>query len=77
MVPYGRKDGRVCYAKEADLVPMAHEKITDLLEFFQSKELNILDLVVLSGADIVYWAWVLGNLVTFRLILYLDEESIK
>ncbi|XP_075080480.1 peroxidase 30-like [Nicotiana tabacum] len=49
MVPYGRKDGRVSYANEADLVPMGREKITDLLEFYQPKGLNILDLVVLSG----------------------------
>ncbi|KAK4347694.1 hypothetical protein RND71_034033 [Anisodus tanguticus] len=49
MVPYGRKDGIVSMAKEADkLIPMGHELVTDLLEFFQSKGLNVLDLVVLS-----------------------------
>ncbi|CAN4083652.1 unnamed protein product [Withania somnifera] len=54
MVPYGRKDGTVSTAKEADeLVPMGHELITDLLEFFQSKGLNVLDLVVLSGAHTI------------------------
>lgn len=50
MVPYGRKDGTVSTAKEADeLVPTGHETVTDLLELFQSKGLNVLDLVVLSG----------------------------
>ncbi|CAL5410591.1 unnamed protein product [Camellia sinensis] len=49
MVPYGRKDGRVSHAAEAEMVPMGHEKVTDLIEFFQSKGLNVLDLVVLSG----------------------------
>ncbi|KAM3285561.1 peroxidase 7 [Capsicum chacoense] len=54
MVPYGRKDGTVSTAKEADeLVPMGHELVTDLLEFFQSKGLNVLDLVVLSGAHTI------------------------
>ncbi|XP_022880437.1 peroxidase 7-like [Olea europaea var. sylvestris] len=53
MVTYGRKDGRVSIAQEADLVPMGHEKITDLIEFFQSKGLNVLDLVVLSGAHTI------------------------
>ncbi|KAL2524693.1 Peroxidase 7 [Abeliophyllum distichum] len=53
MVPYGRKDGRVSVAHEADSVPMGHEKITDLIEFFQSKGLNVLDLVVLSGAHTI------------------------
>lgn len=53
MVPYGRKDGRVSIAQEADMVPMGHEKITDLIEFFQSKGLNVLDLVVLSGAHTI------------------------
>ncbi|KAJ8545012.1 hypothetical protein K7X08_017595 [Anisodus acutangulus] len=54
MVPYGRKDGIVSMAKEADqLIPMGHELVTDLLEFFQSKGLNVLDLVVLSGAHTI------------------------
>ncbi|KAM0943739.1 putative peroxidase [Dioscorea sansibarensis] len=52
-VPYGRKDGRVSLAKEADLVPMGHENITYLVEFFQSRGLNLLDLVVLSGAHTI------------------------
>ncbi|KAK7319212.1 hypothetical protein RJT34_03930 [Clitoria ternatea] len=49
-VPYGRKDGLVSIAKEAEMVPMGHENITSLVEFLQSKGLNVLDLVVLSGA---------------------------
>nr|GLL29086.1 peroxidase 7 [Ipomoea trifida] len=54
MVPYGRKDGRFSFANEADsMVPMGKENITDLIEFYQSKGLNILDLVVLSGAHTI------------------------
>lgn len=53
-VPYGRKDGRVSVAKEAETtVPTGRERITDLVELFQSKGLNLLDLVVLSGAHTV------------------------
>jgi peroxidase len=48
-VPYGRKDGRVSLAKETESVPMGRERITDLIQFFQSKGLNVLDMVVLSG----------------------------
>lgn len=48
-IPYGRKDGRISIAKEAESVPMGHENITSLVEFFQARGLNILDLVVLSG----------------------------
>ena len=48
-VEYGRKDGVVSLAHEAELVPMGHENVTRLIEFFQSKGLNLLDLVVLSG----------------------------
>ncbi|KAG8385042.1 hypothetical protein BUALT_Bualt03G0000300 [Buddleja alternifolia] len=53
MVPYGRKDGRISLAKEAESVPMGHERITELIELFQSKGLNLLDLVVLSGAHTI------------------------
>mgnify|MGYP004720736623 CR=1 FL=1 len=53
-VPYGRKDGRVSIAKEAEMVPMGHERVTDLIEFYQSKGLNILDLVALSGMQIFF-----------------------
>ncbi|KAI3664820.1 hypothetical protein L6452_43429 [Arctium lappa] len=53
MIPFGRKDGRVSVAKEASMVPMGRETITSLIEFFQSKGLNVLDLVVLSGAHTI------------------------
>lgn len=49
-IPYGRKDGNVSIAKEADqFVPMGHESYTSLLELFQSMGLNVLDYVVLQG----------------------------
>ncbi|XP_020256677.1 peroxidase 7 isoform X3 [Asparagus officinalis] len=50
---YGRKDGLVSLAKEAELVPMGHENVTHLIEFFQSRGLSLLDLVVLSGAHTI------------------------
>ena len=53
MVPYGRKDGRLSIDKEAQTVPMGRENVTSLLEFFQSKGLNVLDLVVLSGELVI------------------------
>lgn len=46
---YGRKDGRVSIAQEAEQLPKGHENVTALIEFFQSKGLTLLDLVVLSG----------------------------
>ncbi|XP_023768939.2 peroxidase 7 [Lactuca sativa] len=52
-IPYGRKDGRVSLAKEAMIVPKGSESVTSLIEFFQSKGLNVLDLVVLSGAHTI------------------------
>ncbi|MFS7898830.1 putative peroxidase [Helianthus anomalus] len=52
-VPYGRKDGRLSLAKEAEIVPKGSESVTNLIEFFQSKGLNVLDLVVLSGAHTI------------------------
>ncbi|KAL8200200.1 hypothetical protein R6Q57_011539 [Mikania cordata] len=52
-IPFGRKDGRVSLAKETTTVPMGRESITKLIEFFQSKGLNVLDLVVLSGAHTI------------------------
>lgn len=52
-VPYGRKDGRLSLAEEAESLPRGHERITDLIELFQSKGLNVLDLVVLSGAHTI------------------------
>ena len=55
MVPYGRKDGLVSLAKEAQLVPMGHEDITSLVEFYQSKGLSVLDLAILSGEPTSPW----------------------
>ncbi|KAL8229371.1 hypothetical protein R6Q57_014271 [Mikania cordata] len=52
-IPFGRKDSRVSLAKETATVPVGRESITTLIEFFQSKGLNILDLVVLSGAHTI------------------------
>ncbi|KAK1410903.1 hypothetical protein QVD17_37445 [Tagetes erecta] len=52
-IPYGRKDGRVSLAKEAMTVPNGSESVTNLIEFFQSKGLNVIDLVVLSGAHTI------------------------
>lgn len=52
-VPFGRKDGRISTAKEADSVPQGHENVTRLIEFFQSRGLNMLDLVVLSGSHTI------------------------
>ncbi|XP_043688013.1 peroxidase 7-like [Telopea speciosissima] len=52
-VPLGRKDGFVSIAKEADMVPMGHETVTQLIEFCQARGLNIVDLVVLSGAHTI------------------------
>ncbi|XVE99145.1 hypothetical protein REPUB_Repub03eG0172000 [Reevesia pubescens] len=53
MVPYGRKDSRISNAKDADMVPMGRETITTLLEFFQSRGLNVIDFIVLSGAHTI------------------------
>ncbi|OMO77705.1 Plant peroxidase [Corchorus olitorius] len=53
MVPYGRKDSRTSIAKVADSVPMGHESVTSMLELFQSLGLNVIDLVVLSGAHTI------------------------
>nr|XP_043631111.1 peroxidase 7-like [Erigeron canadensis] len=53
MIPFGRKDGRVSLAKEATIIPKGSESVTNLIEFFQSKGLNVLDLVVLSGAHTI------------------------
>ncbi|KAL1320978.1 hypothetical protein HN51_065701 [Arachis hypogaea] len=52
-VPYGRKDGRISIAKEAQIIPIGRENITSLIEFFQSKGLTLLDLVVLSGSHTI------------------------
>ncbi|KAJ4980462.1 hypothetical protein NE237_031299 [Protea cynaroides] len=52
-VPMGRKDGTVSIAKETDVVPMGHESVTQLIQFCQARGLNIVDLVVLSGAHTI------------------------
>ncbi|XP_074555683.1 peroxidase 7 [Curcuma longa] len=51
---YGRKDGRISISKEAEAVPSTgRESITELIDFFDSLDLDILDLVVLSGAHTI------------------------
>ena len=52
-VPFGRKDGRISLAREASLVPHGHENVTALLEFFQERGLDMLDLVTLSGSHTI------------------------
>ncbi|CAN6168162.1 unnamed protein product [Urochloa humidicola] len=51
---YGRRDGKDSVAGEADRrVPMGGQSVTELVKFFQSNGLNIIDLVVLSGAHTI------------------------
>lgn len=52
-VPFGRKDGRISIAKEADAVPHGRENVTRLIDFFKLRGLNVLDLVVLSGSHTI------------------------
>ncbi|CDP11779.1 unnamed protein product [Coffea canephora] len=52
-VPFGRKDGRISLAKEANMVPNGHENVTTLIDFFQKRGLNIVDLVTLSGSHTI------------------------
>ncbi|KDP27425.1 hypothetical protein JCGZ_20835 [Jatropha curcas] len=52
-VPFGRKDGKISFAREADMVPQGHENVTSLIDFFQETGLTILDLVVLSGSHTI------------------------
>ncbi|XVF33780.1 hypothetical protein REPUB_Repub18cG0000400 [Reevesia pubescens] len=52
-VTFGRKDGRISIAEEADMVPQGHENVTTLIEFFRAKGLNELDLVILSGSHTI------------------------
>lgn len=52
-VPFGRKDGRISISKEADMVPQGHENVTALIQFFQARGLDLLDLVVLSGSHTI------------------------
>lgn len=53
-VPYGRKDGTISIDSETEIIPKGHENVTSLIEFFQSKGLNVLDLVVLSGKHLLH-----------------------
>ena len=51
---YGRRDGKDSTADEADrLVPMGGQSVTDLIRFFESNGLTIIDLVALSGAHTI------------------------
>ncbi|EAZ39908.1 hypothetical protein OsJ_24348 [Oryza sativa Japonica Group] len=51
---YGRKDGRRSSMVDADqYVPMGRESVTDLIAFFESRGLTVLDLAVLSGAHTI------------------------
>ncbi|MED6193766.1 hypothetical protein PIB30_022554 [Stylosanthes scabra] len=52
-VPFGRKDGQTSLAREASMVPHGHENVTALLEFFQARGLDMLDLVALSGSHTI------------------------
>ncbi|KAL3820880.1 hypothetical protein ACJIZ3_006785 [Penstemon smallii] len=52
-VPFGRKDGRISIAKEADMVPQGHENITSLINFFDKLGLSFVDLVILSGSHTI------------------------
>ncbi|KAK6124554.1 hypothetical protein DH2020_041702 [Rehmannia glutinosa] len=52
-VPFGRKDGRISIAREADSVPQGHENITSLLNYFDKLGLTFVDLVVLSGSHTI------------------------
>ncbi|KNA05006.1 hypothetical protein SOVF_194260 [Spinacia oleracea] len=50
---YGRKDGLISVAQEADDLPNGREDVTTLIEFYQALGLNMLDMVVLSGAHTI------------------------
>ncbi|CAL0326356.1 unnamed protein product [Lupinus luteus] len=52
-VTFGRKDGKISLASDANSVPHGHENITTLLQFFQTRGLDILDLVALSGSHTI------------------------
>ncbi|KAI3456638.1 hypothetical protein Pfo_013301 [Paulownia fortunei] len=52
-VPFGRKDGRISLAKEANNVPQGYENITSLINFFEKLGLTFVDLVVLSGSHTI------------------------
>ncbi|XP_062093768.1 peroxidase 7-like [Humulus lupulus] len=74
-VDFGRKDGLISIAKEAEsLVPMGRESITDLIEFFQSLGLDNDDLVSLSGAHTIGRASC--ESIQYRLFNYSLTESL-
>lgn len=50
---YGRRDSKNSYARDVEKVPSGRRDVTGLLETFQSYGLNVLDLVVLSGAHTI------------------------
>lgn len=52
-VPFGRKDGRLSILQEVHMVPQGYENITALIDLFETKGLNLLDLVILSGAHTI------------------------
>lgn len=52
-VPFGRKDGRISLAKEANSVPQGYENVTSLINFFDKLGLTFVDLVVLSGSHTI------------------------
>lgn len=53
-VPFGRKDGKISLGREANrIVPQGRENVTTLIQIFQDHGLNILDLVILSGAHTI------------------------
>ncbi|XP_010460904.1 PREDICTED: peroxidase 7 [Camelina sativa] len=54
---YGRRDSKASYARDVEKVPSGRRDVTALLETFQSYGLNILDLVVLSGAHTIGQAY--------------------
>ncbi|XP_047943128.1 peroxidase 7-like [Salvia hispanica] len=52
-VPFGRRDGRISLAREAESVPQGHENITQLLRTFEELGLTFVDMVVLSGSHTI------------------------
>ncbi|KAL9227983.1 hypothetical protein vseg_003611 [Gypsophila vaccaria] len=50
---YGRLDGLVSIAGEAEAAPNSQESVSSLIEFYQYLGLSTLDLVILSGAHTI------------------------
>ncbi|KAK9726080.1 hypothetical protein RND81_05G188900 [Saponaria officinalis] len=50
---YGRKDGLISIAGEAEAAPDSEESVSSLIQFYQSLGLTTLDLVILSGAHTI------------------------